>query len=297
MPARGKMAVASVVQRKLSAKLGGQCNSQRDEAATVHFNGQRDRAATVHFNGQRDRAATVLFNYDQRRSEASDEDNIAEPVFRSTFQRSVYSAYNNPGTQTAIALLIVVNFVTTIANMQIDPHEMFYETTFRDIFATLNFIFLVELLANMYAHGLMFYHNPWNWFDALCVLVGFLYLFGSHQHYASVLRIVRALRVFRLFKRVTPMRGMLLALLRAVPGVTYAFAVLTIVMSVYALIAVSFFAPCPESISNRSDCPTYSLDYDGMEYPADEYWGTFFQALFSLFQVQASSHALTSLPA
>jgi hypothetical protein len=57
----------------------------------------------------------------------------------------------------------------------------------------------------------------------------------------TLLRNLRAFRVFRLFKRIKSLNKILQALARAVPGVVNAFAVLLLVMSVYAILGVEIF--------------------------------------------------------
>jgi hypothetical protein len=52
---------------------------------------------------------------------------------------------------------------------------------------------------------------------------------------------VRAFRVFRLFKRVESLRKIVEALEGAIPGVSHACVILLLVMSIYAILGVTFF--------------------------------------------------------
>ena len=57
----------------------------------------------------------------------------------------------------------------------------------------------------------------------------------------TMLRTLRAFRVFRLFKRVPALNKILRALTRSVPGVSHAFSVVLLVMSIYAILGVELF--------------------------------------------------------
>ena len=56
-----------------------------------------------------------------------------------------------------------------------------------------------------------------------------------------LLRTLRAFRVFRLFKRVKSLNKIVVSLGKAMPGVMNAFLILTLVMCIYAILAVDFF--------------------------------------------------------
>ena len=58
----------------------------------------------------------------------------------------------------------------------------------------------------------------------------------------SLLRPFRAFRVFRLFKRVPSLNKIMVSLVKAVPGVANAFLIMVIIMCIYAILAVEFFA-------------------------------------------------------
>ena len=55
------------------------------------------------------------------------------------------------------------------------------------------------------------------------------------------LKMLRAFRVFRLFKRIKSLNKIIVALGRALPGVTNAFLVMLLVMCIYAILGVEFF--------------------------------------------------------
>ena len=221
------------------------------------------------------------------------------------YQPQVYRFYNHPVVQGCVAVIIVCNFVLTIAEREIDafPKE---QKRYRDLWeggdTTFNVIFLLELLLNMAGSGAgaFFWRNPWNVFDFIVVAVGMLSETGALEGNAlSDLKMLRFFRVFRLFKRVKSLNKIVTALLKAIPGVMNAFVIMLIVMCIYAIVGVQYFRTFGENGTyTTEEAPT--LDADGnpdyrtatasaitarnMHYGL-EYYGTFSRSLYTLFQV------------
>ena len=160
------------------------------------------------------------------------------------YQREFAYWYNYSLVQYFIAFLIVLNFLTNMAEKQIDPTSLAFTTFFISSEDFFNIIFAVELAWNAYAHWFRaFICSGWNQFDCIVVAVGMLSLFriqGLPPPF-KLLRILRAFRVFRLFKRIESLRKILSAIISAVPGVANAFVVVVLVISIYAILAVEFF--------------------------------------------------------
>ena len=158
--------------------------------------------------------------------------------------------YGAPATQGAVAFLILGNFVTNIVEKQVWPSSSehvrdgaYYAARFRAVEHVFNVFFTVELGFNMYAHWCRdFWRSGWNVFDFVTVVICWL-LESPVELPASLglLRCIRALRVFRLFKRVASLKKILVSLARALPGVVNAFLIMFIVMCIYAILAVDFF--------------------------------------------------------
>ncbi|EOD24259.1 voltage dependent ion channel [Emiliania huxleyi CCMP1516] len=168
-------------------------------------------------------------------------------------------------------------------------------------------------------------HNcGWNCFDLLVVSIGCVGMaeaiggaFMPPQ--LALVRNLRAFRIFRLFKRVKSLNKILSSLGKAIPGVFNAFLITIIVMCIYAILGVDFFhltgddggittynenvrrGLCNETEDGRTvyvddgndylageDCSltqTFSSETArGFTY-GEEYYGTFFRALYTLFQV------------
>ena len=73
------------------------------------------------------------------------------------------------------------------------------------------------------------------------VIVSLLSLATSNLPGAGPLRLLRCLRVFRLFKRIPPLRQIMLALTSSVPAVASAFALVCLISAIYSVVAVTFF--------------------------------------------------------
>ncbi len=213
-------------------------------------------------------------------------------------------AYNAPRTQWCVAALIIANFLYTIAEKQWNPRRRDGSLTrlFRSTSDFFNVAFLLELLVNIAAHGRAFVRSGWNWFDVLVVSVGLLFLLRiALPPWANFVRVLRTFRVFRLFKRVPALGKILTAIVRAIPGMASAGVVMLLVMCIYAVLGVEFFADhgADEGAGAPFALPGWSpkvVMADGAAAPGeasygDEYFGTFDRALFTMFQVGACTHA------
>lgn len=192
--------------------------------------------------------------------------------------------YNSFRFQMFVACLIGANFLTNIVEKEIDPQGIRYTREFLRLEYVYNILFTVELFINLYAHRWTdFWRSGWNVFDVIVVTIGLVNMVNLPlPECFSMLRMIRAFRVFRLFKRVRSLKKIITALAHAVPGVMNAFLLLTIVMCIYAILAVELF------INVGKDCH----DMDAVMPPSyrgncfgEEYFGSFSKSLYSFFQV------------
>lgn len=200
-------------------------------------------------------------------------------------QEKLSKFYNSLHVQVTVACLIGANFLTNIIEKEIDPHGVKYSDIFGGFELFYNICFTLELAINVYAHWFVeFWKSTWNIFDVVVVSIGIINTVNLPLPAAfSMLRMMRAFRVFRLFKRVHSLNKIIMAIMHAIPGVANAFLILTIVMSIYAILAVEFYldlgADCKEPggdarwITPRGFCA------------GNEYFGTFTKSLYSFFQV------------
>jgi voltage-gated sodium channel len=98
-------------------------------------------------------------------------------------------------------------------------------------------IFVVELALRLAAHGWRFFRDPWSVFDFVIVAIALIPASGAF----SVLRALRILRVLRLVALVPSMRGVVTALLTAVPGMASIAALLGLLVYVAAVMATQLF--------------------------------------------------------
>ena len=202
--------------------------------------------------------------------------NNLSPVRVSAMRRTqilCQRAYDSQTVQIGIAVLIMASFIATMAETQILPDD---DSLSGAVFAAIgdffNWIFTAELVVNICCKfPLDFVRDAWNWFDTFVVVSRFL--LSSVKGGAQMLRCIRALRIFRLFKRVPTLLRLTSALLMSVPKVLNAFALVLILQSIYSILAVQFFADAsPEDdCEEQGTCP-------------DELFGSFSRAFFTMFQ-------------
>jgi hypothetical protein len=117
----------------------------------------------------------------------------------------VREVYNMPRCMYSVAALIVISFGCNILEKEIDPSGEQYKSVWEGLDTTFNILFLFELLVNMYGYGgprPAFWRSAWNVFDTIVVAVGCVLMTGAELGAFNKLKLMRAFRVFRLFKRI-----------------------------------------------------------------------------------------------
>ena len=108
-------------------------------------------------------------------------------------------------------------------------------------------------------------HKPgWNVFDTFVVIVSILGLSLETVPGLSVLRLLRAFRVLRLFGRLGAQRRIVYAIMASLMPVLHAMTIVSLIISIYGILGVDFF---------------------GERHPK---FATFIDAVFTMFQVRAS---------
>eukprot|EP00961_Rhodomonas_salina_P264482 3574578-Rhodomonas_salina.1 len=199
-----------------------------------------------------------------------------EKMRRSTslFQRlrkQVARVHNAKLFEVFIALVIMATFLCSVANAQLNPVDGSSVAFLLEILDTVfTCIFVVELMINMLSGWFRKFWVgegwAWNIFDLVVVAVSVITLaLKSDGRFAS-LRLIRAFRVVRLFRRFESLRKIVNALTASVIPVTNAVIVLGVVSSIYAIVGVQLF---------------------GMD--DENNFGTFTQAVYTMFQVPSST--------
>ena len=119
-------------------------------------------------------------------------------------------------------------------------------------------IFVVELLAKLFAFGWRYFTNGWNIFDFVIVGIALAPSSGG----LTVLRSLRILRVMRLVAVVPSMRKVVMTLMTAIPGVTSVIALLLLVYYVFGVMVTKLY---------------------GTAFP--DWFGTVGESMYSLFQI------------
>lgn len=159
-----------------------------------------------------------------------------------------------------VAIFISLNFLSNAVEAQYGQQEPPPVFDMLDFF--FNVIFTCELLVNLYANWFRnFWGDHWNTFDFIVVVSS---LAGNVLPNITPLRLLRAFRVLRVFKRLQSLRQVLNALQQSIPGVRNAFLIVVLCMGIYAILGVQLFA-----------------QYDELHF------GNFSRAMMSLFQIMS----------
>jgi voltage-gated sodium channel len=113
-------------------------------------------------------------------------------------------------------------------------------------------VFVVELLSRFFVYRRRFFQDPWRMFDCLIVGIALMPTSGAFS----------VLRVLRLVSLVPSMRGVVSALLTALPGMASIIGLMALVLYVSAVLATKLFGEI-----------------------APEFFGDLGASLFTLFQV------------
>ena len=140
----------------------------------------------------------------------------------------------NKYVQLVVAAMITINFIVNCIEKEIDPYPVdlqLHTKLWNDFDRAFNIIFLFELLLNAWGCGgpyKKFWSSGWNVFDFLVVATGLILMMDvlEPDNPLSNLKMLRAFRVFRLFKRIKSLNKVVMALLRAIPGVMNAFVIM-----------------------------------------------------------------------
>lgn len=119
-------------------------------------------------------------------------------------------------------------------------------------------IFVVELLAKLFAYRLSFFRNGWNIFDFL--IVGISLMPGGQG--LSVLRALRILRVLRVVSVAPRLRRVVEGFVNALPGMGSVFLLMAIIFYIGSVMATKLFGP---------------------SFP--DWFGTLGKSAYSLFQI------------
>jgi hypothetical protein len=271
-------------------------------------------SAAVAYHHRHDAAAAVQHQDEPQEDEAvPNSGSMTEKVYTLPKQKEVKWFYEHDKVQQAVAGIIVLNFVFSIVQREIDPfsaadprlikdgadsavaqeHEKYYGLWYVSNF-TFNIIFIGELIINMYGRWWReLWSSGWNKFDFIVVAVSVFDIlpFIPLPWPAKLIKMLRAFRVFRLFNRIESMRKIIASIMKAIPGVANAFVIQLIFLCIYSVLSVEFFSfiGCDDKSRSYNFAQTQRSGGDYLSESdscwGEEYYGTFFRALYTMFQV------------
>lgn len=164
---------------------------------------------------------------------------------------------SDPRTERAILILIVINAI--ILGLETYPSVT---SSFGGVLSWLDqailAIFVIEILARLFAQRLSFFRDAWNVFDFFIVAIALIPATGPLQ----VLRALRILRALRLVTAVPSLKRVVGGLIGALPGMGSVAGLLLLIFYVFAVMATKLF---------------------GEDFP--NYFGNLTSSIFTLFQI------------
>lgn len=137
-----------------------------------------------------------------------------------------------------MAILGVILFNAMLMGLETSPTIMARAGALIDLLDMLCLvIFVVELLAKLFAFGPRFFRSGWNIFDFIIVAIALM----PSAHGLSVLRALRVLRVLRVISIAPSLRRVVEGFVTALPGMGSVFLLMAMIFYVAAVMATQLF--------------------------------------------------------
>lgn len=154
----------------------------------------------------------------------------------------------------ALLALILANAV--LLGLEADPRlAPVWRQRIDGLDALVTGVFVLELGLKLFACRLRFFGSGWNVFDLVVVGISVL----SQTSAVGALRVLRVLRVLRMFSLAAPLRRVVDALFRAIPGMGAILAVLMLLFYVSAVMATSLFGGVSNDLFGTLERSAYTL--------------------------------------
>ncbi|MFT5114974.1 MAG: voltage-gated sodium channel [Parasphingorhabdus sp.] len=137
-----------------------------------------------------------------------------------------------------ISIILVSALLVGVKTYEV-PGYLQSLTRFADIF--INVFFVTEITIRFIAtdNKKRFFHDFWNTFDTLIVIVSLIPIDNSDM--ALVARLVRVFRVLRMVSFIPELRILLVSLIKALPQLGYVMLLMFIIFYIYAAIGSTIF--------------------------------------------------------
>ena len=155
-----------------------------------------------------------------------------------TIQDKALALKNNRAFELFVVGVIIISALLVGAKTYPIPETVSQAIVWLDVGIT--FLFLFEIIVRFIAepNKKRFFHNGWNVFDTLVVVVSLIPIDNSDM--ALVGRLVRVFRVLRMVSIIPELRMLLNSLVRALPQLGYVVLLMFIIFYIYAAIGATF---------------------------------------------------------
>ncbi|MBC8494283.1 MAG: ion transporter [Candidatus Thioglobus sp.] len=177
-----------------------------------------------------------------------------------TIKAALITLHNNKLFEfVVIGVIILSSLLIGVKTYDIDPA---YLTVLQVMDLSVTIFFLIEIVIRFATteNKKRFFHNGWNVFDTIIVLVSIIPI--DQSEYALLARLIRIFRVLRLISAIPELRKLVSALVKALPSMGYVLLLMFILFYMYAAVGSFIF----ESINK-------------------ELWGDIAIAMLTLFRV------------
>lgn len=154
-------------------------------------------------------------------------------------KNALVKLHNNKAFEFAvISVIIVSSLLIGVKTYDINPDYLFV-LQIMDVAVTV--FFLVEIIIRFATteNKKRFFHNGWNIFDTIIVVVSIIPI--DQSEYALLARLIRIFRVLRLISAIPELRKLVSALIKALPAMGYVLLLMFILFYMYAAIGSFIF--------------------------------------------------------
>lgn len=175
----------------------------------------------------------------------------------SPFRKKLQLFIDSPVIQGVIIWLIILN--TIFMGLEtFEWYKAYFGTSAQFIEYFFVWIFLLEVVLKIIAHGSNFFKSGWNNFDFAIVLISMIPGNSAFRALRAI-RTLRAFRATRLFGRIKHLRIIIDAMLSSLPRLGWLFFILAIIFYIFGILSTSLFAQvAPEQFGTLTDS-IYSL--------------------------------------
>ena len=147
---------------------------------------------------------------------------------------------NNKIFELFVVSIIILSAVLIGAKTYSMPTAFITAIKWLDFLVTIIFLFEISIRFIAEENKKRFFHNGWNVFDTLIVIISLIPIQDSEM--ALIGRLVRIFRVLRMISIIPELRMLLNSLLRALPQLGYVLLLMFIIFYIYAAVGSTFFA-------------------------------------------------------